>query len=67
MGVHYAPVMLDTPNKIVYSPHVYGPSVAYQPYFAVKDFPNNMPYIWNTHWAFIRATKTAAITVGEWG
>eukprot|EP01083_Nonionella_stella_P226198 803540_1 len=67
MGVRYAAVVLNTANKIVYSPHVYGPSVAYQPYFQVADFPLNMPSIWDTHWAFIKGLQTAAITVGEWG
>ena len=67
MGVHYAPVILDMAKKVVYSPHVYGPSVAPQPYFSATDFPDNMPDIWNTHWAFIKGSQTAAITVGEWG
>eukprot|EP01083_Nonionella_stella_P000418 1201_1 len=66
-GVHSTVVKLDMPNKVVYSPHVYGPNVAYQAYFNVPDFPNNMPAIWNTHWAFIRAMNQSAITVGEWG
>ena len=49
-GVHDAPVTLNQSNKLVYSPHVYGPDVAYQEYFNVPSFPNNMPAIWTTHW-----------------
>ena len=39
------PVNLTKSQKLVYSPHNYGPSVAYQDYFQDPDFPNNMPAI----------------------
>ena len=66
-GVKTCPVILNKPNKIVYSPHVYGSSVASQPYFNVNNFPNNMPKIWNQHWGFIKNMSKSALTVGEWG
>ncbi len=37
------------PTRLVYSPHVYGPSVYPQWYFEEDDFPLNMPQIWDTH------------------
>ena len=44
MAVKKFPVDLPA-NKLVYSPHVYGPDVYNQPYFKKSDFPNNMPDI----------------------
>jgi len=66
-GVKTNPVQLVQPNKVVYSPHVYGPSVAVQKYFNDPSFPDNMPAIWRAHWSFIREMNASAITVGEWG
>ena len=63
-GVRESPLVLNKKNKIVYSPHVYGPSVASQSYFSVSDFPQNMPNIWNAHWGYIRSMDDAATTVG---
>ena len=36
-------------DKIVLSPHVYGPDVSNQPYFGAAGFPANMPAIWEQH------------------
>lgn len=42
-GLHKRPLGgLPEPSKLVLSPHIYGPSVAPQPYFEDKDFPANM-------------------------
>jgi endoglucanase len=46
-GVAEFPVVLKVANKIVYSPHVYGPSVSGQSYFNDGSFPNNMKIIRN--------------------
>ena len=61
------PVHLDYPQKIVYSPHSYGPSVYPQPYFEASDFPNNMPPIWDLQWGYLSKTRRAPILLGEWG
>jgi len=66
-GARDHPIKLPVPNKLVYSPHVYGPAVAYQPYFAAPDFPKNMPSIWQRHWAYLREQNGGAIAIGEWG
>ena len=41
---------LSNPEKLVYSPHVYGPSVYQQHYFDDQRFPANMPEVrvWRT-------------------
>jgi len=33
-------------DKIVLSPHIYGPSVYPRDYFEVENFPKNMDEIW---------------------
>mmetsp|Transcript_17870 Transcript_17870/g.19901 ORF Transcript_17870/g.19901 Transcript_17870/m.19901 type:complete len:393 (+) Transcript_17870:14-1192(+) len=67
LGVHEAPVELTQKDKLVYSPHCYGPSVAYQSYFAAPNFPANMPEIWDTHYGFVPNVTGNAIVIGEWG
>lgn len=52
-------------SQIVYSPHVYGPSVAAQEYFEEEDFPSNMPEIWDEHFGHLKGRY--AIVVGEFG
>jgi aryl-phospho-beta-D-glucosidase BglC (GH1 family) len=53
-------------NKLVLSPHVYGPDVYNQPYFQTGDFPNNMNAIWETKFGFLLA-QGYTIAPGEWG
>ena len=52
--------------RLVYSPHVYGPSVMPQPYFADAAFPANMPRIWDEHFGFLRKAS-APLAIGEFG
>jgi endoglucanase len=52
-------------SRLVYSPHVYGPSVAGQTYFNEPRFPNNMPNIWELHFGYLREDHPLA--VGEFG
>jgi len=41
-------------ERLVYSPHVYGPSVARMPYFSAPDFPRNLPAIWDVHFGHLQ-------------
>ena len=52
------------PNKIVFSPHVYGPDVYNQGYFA-GDLKTTLPPIWESHFGFL--TKTVTVVPGEFG
>ncbi|NPA06118.1 MAG: glycoside hydrolase family 5 protein [Chloroflexi bacterium] len=57
---------LDIPvDKLVLSPHVYGPDVYVQGYFNDPRFPDNMPAIWEQH--FGRFADQYAMVIGEWG
>jgi len=66
-GVHRYPVKLNRPNKVVYSPHTYGPSVFNQPQFLNKNFPGNLPAIWDLQFGSIGKGSVAPLLVGEWG
>lgn len=66
-GVRHYPVRLNVPNKLVYSPHDYGPGVADQPWFSDGNFPNNMTSIWDQYWGYISKENIAPLLVGEFG
>jgi len=53
-------------SKLVYAPHLYGPSVAPQSYFNDGSFPNNMPTIWDTVYGHLIGQGYTVI-VGEYG
>lgn len=53
-------------DKLVLSPHVYGPDVYNQPYFNDPTFPNNMPTIWDSHFGYL-ANHSFAVAPGEFG
>ncbi len=66
-GAGQFPVRLSVPNKLVYSPHDYGPSVGPQKWFAAPDFPSNLPAVWQQHWTYLQQQNMAPIVVGEFG
>jgi endoglucanase len=41
-----SPVRLSVPNRLVYSPHVYGPDVHDKDMFKAATFPKNVPEYW---------------------
>lgn len=53
-------------DRLVLSPHVYGPDVFVQTYFTAPDFPNNMPAIWNSHFGDVQA-QGYSVVLGETG
>jgi endoglucanase len=63
-GVQTNPVVLSVPNRVVYSPHTYGPNVYNQSYFSDATFPNNMPPIWDAHFGFIKGLGASAVVTG---
>ena len=68
-GVKDYPINLGKyQNKLVYSPHDYGPTVYEQPWFK-KDFTYNslMNDCWRDNWFFIYENNTAPLLIGEWG
>jgi endoglucanase len=66
-GVASAPVMLDIPNRVVYSPHDYPSSVNGQPWFNDGSYPNNLPGVWDTNWGYLAKSGIAPVWIGEFG
>lgn len=68
-GVKDFPIELGQyQNKLVYSPHDYGPAVSAQPWFE-KDFTMESLYedCWKDNWMFIHDDNIAPLLIGEWG
>jgi endoglucanase len=62
-GATLYPVRLSHSDKLVYSPHDYGPSVWPQTWFGVRDFPQNLPQVWDQHWGSL--TQQGPLLMGE--
>ena len=55
-------------NKLVYSPHDYGPTVYKQPWFEGSyTFDSLMKDCWRDNWFYIHENNTAPLLIGEWG
>src|SRR5690606_15432541 len=66
-GVRTAPVRLNVPNRVVYSPHDYGPGIYEQGWFQDPRFPANLPAVWDQHWGYIHQEGIAPGVLGEFG
>lgn len=68
-GVKDNPVDLGKyQNKLVYSPHDYGPAVYQQPWFK-SGYNYNSLYndCWHDNWFYIQEEGIAPLLIGEWG
>lgn len=72
-GVATRPVVLNRPNRVVYSPHEYGQSVGQQSWLAYDgqtlpaNWPMNLYSVWRSHWGFIVEDGIAPVWIGEFG
>jgi endoglucanase len=66
-GVASYPVVLNTANHLVYSPHDYGPNLYGQPWFNSSTTPSSLQATWNKYWGYIFQNKTAPLWIGEFG
>ena len=68
-GVKDYPVDLGKyQNKLVYSPHDYGPTVYEQPWFKGNyNYDSLMQDCWKDNWLYIHTGNTAPLLIGEWG
>ena len=68
-GVRDFPVDLgDFQNKVVYSPHDYGPTVGMQPWFQGEyDYERLYTEAWYPNWLYIHEDDLAPLIIGEWG
>lgn len=68
-GVKDNPVDLGKKqNKLVYSPHDYGPAVYQQPWFK-GNYTYDSLYndCWHDNWFYIQEQNIAPLLIGEWG
>lgn len=68
-GVKDNPVDLGKyQNKLVYSPHDYGPSVYQQPWFqGGYTYDSLYKDCWYDNWMYIHEDNIAPLLIGEWG
>ena len=68
-GVSDYPANLgDYQNKLVYSPHDYGPTVYAQPWFEGDyNYDSLMEDCWYDNWLYIHEDGIAPLLIGEWG
>ena len=68
-GVKDNPVDLGKyQNKLVYSPHDYGPTVYEQPWFKGNyTFDSLYKDCWYDNWFYIQKENIAPLLIGEWG
>jgi len=53
-------------NRLVFTPHSYGPSVAAMDYFSASNYPSNMPGVWDTLFGHLD-DEGYTVIVGEFG
>lgn len=66
-GVRAYPVKLCVPNRVVYSPHTYGPDVFFMQFYKDASFPANMPDIWTKKFQYICRDNLGCVLIGELG
>ncbi len=68
-GVKEYPINLGGyQNKLVYSPHDYGPTVYAQPWFEGDyTYDSLMDDCWYDNWFYIHEDEIAPLHIGEWG
>lgn len=66
-GVRKRPVVLNVANRLVYTPHVYGPAVFEMDYMKTPEFPGNLPKIWDNQWGHVAKEGLGCCFIGELG
>ena len=62
-GVRTHPLRLEVDDKLIYSPHIYGPGLSDYMHYFRGETP--MAAVWDTHFGFLYAKST--VIIGEWG
>jgi hypothetical protein len=65
MGAREFPIRLNVPNRLVYSPHEYPASMYPQSWFYDRNYPDNLPSVWEQYWGYLAADQP--ILIGEFG
>jgi len=66
-GVASRPVTLNVANRVVYSPHDYGPAEFAQSWFNGSTTAASLAAVWDQNWGSIYNNGTAPLFIGEFG
>ena len=66
-GVATHPVVLNVPNRLVYSAHDYGPNLYRQKWFTSSTTCDSLAAVWDEYWGYISRDGIAPVLVGEFG
>ncbi len=66
-GVATYPVVLNVPNRLVYSVHDYAATIMPHPWFNASNYPNNLPGVWDSYWGYVYKQGIAPVWVSEFG
>jgi endoglucanase len=66
-GVATKPVVLSVANRLVYSPHDYGPTEFQQSWFNASTTQASLEAVWEANWGYIDSQGIAPVLVGEFG
>ena len=66
-GAGSFPVLLNVPNRVVYSAHDYGPTLSGQPWFNGSTTYSSLVATWTKFWGYLALDGTAPVWVGEFG
>jgi len=61
------PIVLNKPNKLVYSAHEYGPELFNQTWFSASNFPADLADVWKAHFGFLMQENLGHVLIGEFG
>ncbi len=67
IGVTKHPVTLNVANRVVYSPHDYGPSLYQQGWFNSNTTYSSLAGVWDLYWGHVYSLNIAPVWVGEFG
>ena len=71
-GARLHPVDLDDQSRLVYSPHLFGPSFfggsnTLPAIYRSTDFPSNLPAEWDALWGYLAGEGISPVVLGEFG
>ena len=66
-GARDFPVRLSVANRLVYSPHDYGPVEFQQSWFNAATTQASLEAVWERNWGYIDSQGIAPVLVGEFG
>lgn len=67
LGAKKYPVRLNTPGKLVYSAHEYGPAEFPQSWLNQSTTPRSLDNHFRHFWGYLAEQNTAPVWIGEWG